>query len=579
MSEYIKTVEELIYPKEEITYFIPDYQRGYRWQANDEVHTLLEDIRTFETEHYCLQPIVVKKRASGDYEVVDGQQRLTTLYLLCKCLGHEPTCTITYATREESADFLKNIASKGQTSECADFYFMSCAYKKISEEIKNNKNELDSQLKKVQVIWYEAPKADDGYALFTRLNSYRIALTDAELIRALFLKRSQDIDESLQFEMATEWDQMERELRNSAFWYFLTSEKEEKYSSRLELIFRIMALSSESEAKVEKYGVFKMFSKTITNHQNAKELWQRVSNCFNTLHDWYRDPELYHLIGYLVSAKSVGKGKKISMMDLVQEWLPAYRLEPDSGKTCIPQAKICDKALEKIRLILPKKEAWKDLRYGKNDNDIHNILLLFNIVYTKDRGNEENRFPFEGYRKVEWSLEHIHPQNPNMDDLRENFVSWWDEHKKDLLKNDLLNDQTKKICEKIDKQEELTDDELKDLFKCVMACGLNDGERSEYETLMVENERDMLNNMALLQKHINSSLQNYSFSVKRKKIIGRDAPTDNKNKEFILPCTLNVFLKYYSDAENALKMDMWDVSDRDAYYQAIVNTFNKYKLN
>ena len=57
------------------------YQRGYRWTA-DEVKRMLEDISEIPNDHkYCLQPIVVKK--VNDYnELIDGQQRLTTLYLL-----------------------------------------------------------------------------------------------------------------------------------------------------------------------------------------------------------------------------------------------------------------------------------------------------------------------------------------------------------------------------------------------------------------------------------------------------------------------------------------------------------------
>ena len=61
------------------TFFIPAYQRGYRW-TKDDVHKLLKDISESKTPHYSLQPIVVKKRENGDWELIDGQQRLTTLW-------------------------------------------------------------------------------------------------------------------------------------------------------------------------------------------------------------------------------------------------------------------------------------------------------------------------------------------------------------------------------------------------------------------------------------------------------------------------------------------------------------------
>ena len=63
-------------------FFVPGYQRGYRW-GEDEVTRLLEDINANGTQPYCLQPIVVKKN-NDKYELIDGQQRLTTIYLIYK---------------------------------------------------------------------------------------------------------------------------------------------------------------------------------------------------------------------------------------------------------------------------------------------------------------------------------------------------------------------------------------------------------------------------------------------------------------------------------------------------------------
>lgn len=59
-------------------YFVPSYQRGYRW-GREEVERLLDDIYTNGDKNYCLQPIVVRRRNDGSYELIDGQQRLTSL--------------------------------------------------------------------------------------------------------------------------------------------------------------------------------------------------------------------------------------------------------------------------------------------------------------------------------------------------------------------------------------------------------------------------------------------------------------------------------------------------------------------
>ena len=101
-------------------FFVPDYQRGYRWGEN-EVKQLLDDIdenrKKNEKErgqnNYYLQPIVLKEKGEN-YELIDGQQRLTTLYLILNCIKEVLPNTsinynINYATRQETQNFLKEI--------------------------------------------------------------------------------------------------------------------------------------------------------------------------------------------------------------------------------------------------------------------------------------------------------------------------------------------------------------------------------------------------------------------------------------------------------------------------------------
>ena len=79
---------------------IEAYQRGYRW-GEDEVTHLLNDINEIAiAQKYCLQPIVVKN-VNGAYELIDGQQRLTTLFLIMKYLKAfvDINYSIEYSTR------------------------------------------------------------------------------------------------------------------------------------------------------------------------------------------------------------------------------------------------------------------------------------------------------------------------------------------------------------------------------------------------------------------------------------------------------------------------------------------------
>ena len=100
------------------TFNVPSYQRGYRW-GEEEVTRLLSDIHDIFNEekqaarNYCLQPIVVR-RAGDHFELIDGQQRLTTLYLIYKYMSivsngwlvKAPRFTLIYETRTKSAEFL-----------------------------------------------------------------------------------------------------------------------------------------------------------------------------------------------------------------------------------------------------------------------------------------------------------------------------------------------------------------------------------------------------------------------------------------------------------------------------------------
>ena len=84
-------------------FYIPSYQRGYRWQK-DQVYRLLDDIYTNGAKSYCLQPVVVRKH-DDRYELIDGQQRLTTLYILLKYIQKEykPRIKLNYSLNYENS--------------------------------------------------------------------------------------------------------------------------------------------------------------------------------------------------------------------------------------------------------------------------------------------------------------------------------------------------------------------------------------------------------------------------------------------------------------------------------------------
>ena len=232
----LKTVNEL----SNYSFFVPAYQRGYRWTSL-EVLDLLNDIDEFEPREikdsdektwYCLQPIVIKGKSENEYEVIDGQQRLTTTYLILYYLNQDfvesrrdKLFSIDCETRKMSKEYLAN--PEKENNENIDFYFIHEAYKTIEtwfstkeENPSFDKNHYRSKFKfSTKVIWYETNE-DDPIKVFTRLNIGKISLTNAELIKALFLNSSNfqtDNEKRMhlrQLEIANEWDNIENALQN-----------------------------------------------------------------------------------------------------------------------------------------------------------------------------------------------------------------------------------------------------------------------------------------------------------------------------------------------------------------------------
>lgn len=181
---------------------IEAYQRGYRW-GKDEVEYLLEDINEIPDGHkYCLQPVVVKN-VNDTYELIDGQQRLTTLYLIMKYLNAyvDIKISIEYATRKSenghigSKELLETIdeIDLSLPSNNIDELFIKKSYGIVKTWFNGEESKMMSFAKKLQnyvtIIWYEVDEDEDSVNIFTRLNIGKINLTNAELVRALFLSR------------------------------------------------------------------------------------------------------------------------------------------------------------------------------------------------------------------------------------------------------------------------------------------------------------------------------------------------------------------------------------------------------
>lgn len=559
----IKRINDLL----KSNYLIPSYQRGYRW-TEQQVTDLLNDINEFSSKEiansdektwYCLQPIVVKKQRDEDrWEVIDGQQRLTTIFLIIHYInemwkkGKEKIreFDLRFETRDKSQGFLKNILVEESTNEVSineeniDYYFISKAYSIIHNWVKS-KNDLDTENFEskfnfsTKVIWYEISKDKDSIDIFTRINSGKIPLTNAELIKALFLNSSNfgKIDsEKLrlkQLEIASEWDRMEYALQDDSFWYFINKEKN-LLQTRIEFIFNLMADEDEDEAsKPDDYSTFHFFNKKFKNH-SEKELnknWQEIKRHFQNLEECYNDRELYHKIGFLISTG-------ISIKDILEE-------KNEQTKTHFREW-IDTKIKEKVKI---KVKDIDELKYG--DGVIKNILLLHNIQTMLNNQNETNRFPFERYKKESWDVEHIHAIATMVKVKNENLKQWLENNfiKTEKHQGKELNAQIEKILNG--------------------NTTANDGDTNTIIDYVLGEEDNGLQNLCLLDSGTNRSYKNDSFKEKRKKIIERE-----KKGTFIPICTRNVFMKYYT--KDVTGVEFWNEADRKDYFEELKEVIQQY---
>lgn len=569
----LKTINDLL--KEKYEFFIPSYQRGYRW-TKQQVTDLLSDIWEFhesdpkKEEFYCLQPIVLKKNLIGGkelWEVIDGQQRLTTIYIILSYIKTilptvELTFTLEYETRAKSKDFLNNI-DVDLKDQNIDFFHIYSAYQYVGEWFESKENKLNAVIslysrlsEQTKVIWYQVEDAD-VIDIFTRINLGKIPLTNAELIKALLLKKDNfgvDDTEKIrlkQIEIASEWDRIEYSLRNDEFWYFL-SEGTIAYETRIEFIFYLMAnrinKDLPEQKKIDKsnefysFLVFNQLFKREEGDQQSKQLvierlWLKIKRFFMIFEEWFTDRELYHLIGYLVSTKVKIDDIKNDTENMTKDELRIY-------------------LKSRIKKTLVSKEKLESLNYENDKALIKRVLLLFNVISLQSNIKSNVRFPFDRYKKENWDIEHIHAVQTKMPYDAKNRIDFINALQKEIDDPETIE----KINDFLTRNEISDDEDFEDLYTFVLN---KFGE--------MDNVHD-ISNLTLLDSGTNRSYQNAIFPIKRKVILRSDM-----RGTFIPLCTKNVFLKYYS--EDIAQMNYWGKMDRQKYIEAIIEMLAEYLPN
>ena len=260
MATEIKCEKKVIREIFNMWYCIPDYQRAYVWDT-DQVRDLLDDTisayRENKEAQYFLGSMVLKINEKSEnnvsyteYELLDGQQRITTVFLILACMRDMLTdypqyqnslagfvyqaedailqqperMRIIFNIRSDVRDFVNEhikplhgtcdsalLKDKMQAKDVnISIRNMANAMLVAHEFLEENKNEiigyLSYFLNKVLMIYVATEELQDAFQLFTVLNNRGVKLSISDILKAENLKELSAVDRT---SWATRWEEME----------------------------------------------------------------------------------------------------------------------------------------------------------------------------------------------------------------------------------------------------------------------------------------------------------------------------------------------------------------------------------
>lgn len=511
-------VEEILKGK----YRIPKYQRGYRW-TEDNVTKLWEDIyegRLYEHDKddclnensaynifypkafdkpkndleflfsipkcpYCIQPLVVMKAKDDVYDVIDGQQRLTTIVIIRAALKRslletlvsknsqelltlvrEEIVEISYESRQTSKDYLQSLygMEKEPQGENIDYAYMRQAFdvskryfKKELEKFGDDKvrkkyaDYLDDVLcKNTQFIWYEVKDHADPQKVFANFNTGKIELTNAELIKALFMNPSnydQPVVKDKQIVMSEKWDEIENKLHEPEFWAFVPHINQyetasRQYSTRIDVIFDFLVMDiwlkknkdkcvddyiSERNLKASDKYIFNEIESWINSRlRNSsktgvvmEQCWCEIGKIFSGLKELYSgDSRIYNTAGLYINLRNRRKENVDEYEeDNYETYLKVYhelsnvlKLPRDERENALKKL-VRDEVFEGGSDI---EEGIKKIKYNEGQSSkIIKVLLVYNIALLSSSKGTGERFNFLENARNKWEREHIFASHVN----------------------------------------------------------------------------------------------------------------------------------------------------------------------
>jgi len=561
------------------SFFVPTYQRGYRW-TETQVKELLEDLYDFvstkkdENDYYCLQPIIVKKKEDC-WELVDGQQRLTALWLISAlyyCSNKEDviniereTYNLVYEQKDEFTalfniieamldnNSLKSLVEKLEPykEKCIDGRKLIESIEYISRFSRNNKTakgvlaKIFDSINSVRIIWYVLDENENSIQTFTNINANKIELTNAELIKAVLLNA---VDDELKMQnKALQWEEIEKGLNDNDFWSYMITKNRKNYNTRIDYLFEIFCdkhnlLKQVDGKEKDRYAIFRAISEFLVG-KDVDDVWKEIQDIYDTLRDWYNDYFFYHTIGLLLI---IDKGNDaVIINELYNEY---SKVDKKTFKNHIlnriKELYVSDKKVTPFSKFDEEqiKADLEELTIQESEK-VRSVLLLYNIALLVNANNTYERFPFELFKNGTWDIEHINPQTPK-DATAEEKKNWLQSYMQIIKDREILDN----------------------IEKCI---------QDNYENFAVVSDmvsqkldivdNDSISNLVLLHASINRGYKNDCFSEKRKKIIEVERTKSNDEK-YIPIGTKWVFLKGY---DKASQLVVWAADDMKEYVEDI----------
>lgn len=582
---------------------VPEYQRGYKWNAED-VKTLLNDLKAFEESKpqeghfYCLQNITIVPDAKMScFNVVDGQQRLTTIYILLSYLrkfhnlegfAFAPEC-LRYSVREETAKVLRKSISTGtiwettiepQNASHKDEWYILDVARGIKDWFTDNDISNDIITDKLQII-INKMGAGNEESIFAGLNGGKVDLDGADLVRAELITRSAREKygntstpaktNEFRVRIGIEIDEMNRwwadENHKKYFQQFLkhATTKNAQFNAELYPIDLLYQLYYECDQNQDEPLDFRFFEHGRDTNNNLNdhdhwELYDSVVEMHKNLQEWYEDDQIYHWLGFLFF--NFKNRSEVNFRSIYRKWTKWEKWEEEPFirksefityiKSIIKEGLVHPYVNEKhngkeaerlLDSISDTEEDW----YSDQNGLIDKILILMDILICTDTyiynqkqdGNSHKmeRIPVDYLRRNNEDKEHIRSCTPNDVEGKEirDKKKWIDHITKLYITPSSVEEKERQFGEIIiDKLLTFTNEDL------------SDSQIQELNQIMNQYSQNSIGNLVLLHYKINRSYGNHPFQEKIQRITAEYMRKAN----YVRPFTLMVFLSIV-DSEKA----------------------------